>query len=51
MNVIAYEIERRPDIAYAEALDNLLLQSDVVTLHVPVTPRSTTSSTRKRSRR
>ena len=38
MNVIAYDIEHHPGIAYVDALDDLLAQANVVTLHVPVTP-------------
>lgn len=37
MNVLAYDLERRPGIRYGE-LDELLDQADVVSLHVPATP-------------
>lgn len=38
MNVLAYDREQKPGITYAGDLDDLLAQSDIVTLHVPGTP-------------
>jgi len=36
MNVLAYDLERRPGIPYA-ALEEVLARSDVITLHIPAT--------------
>jgi D-lactate dehydrogenase len=37
MNVLAYDLEHRPGIHYAD-LDDMLAQADVITLHIPATP-------------
>jgi D-lactate dehydrogenase len=37
MNVLAYDIEHRPGIRYG-SLEEVLGQSDVITLHIPATP-------------
>ena len=36
MNVLAYDLERRPGIPYA-ALEEVLARADVITLHIPAT--------------
>ncbi len=37
MNVLAYDLEHRPGIRYG-TLEEVLAQSDVITLHIPATP-------------
>ena len=37
MNVLAYDLERRPGIRYGD-LGEVLSQSDIITLHIPATP-------------
>jgi len=37
MNILAYDLEHRPGIRYG-TLDEVLAQSDVLTLHIPATP-------------
>lgn len=37
MNVLAYDLERRPGIPYA-ALEDVLARADIITLHIPATP-------------
>jgi D-lactate dehydrogenase len=37
MNVLAYDLERRPGIPYAP-LEEVLARADVITLHIPATP-------------